>query len=94
VRRWPDPAPTREEQIAALIASGVSARDARSRVLRAEQQHEDRIVKAIAAAVVLVVLVVFVGGGLLLRAKLPCSWLNTLPAKDVPGRCLTVEVRS
>lgn len=44
---------------------------------------------------------VLVVGGLLLflalvlwaRAALPCSAWNVLPAKDVPGRCLTVQTR-
>lgn len=40
----------------------------------------------IAWAVALVLIVAF---GVWFRVAAPCSWMGAMPAKDVPGRCLT-----
>jgi len=43
------------------------------------------------ARVIGVLIVMFIIGGLIgLRSALPCKYIDWMPAKDVPARCLTV----
>lgn len=57
-----------------------------------QRKTQDRIDRIVVAVIAILILGLVLGLTLFVRAKAPCSWLNLLPAKDVPGRCLQVTV--
>jgi hypothetical protein len=50
-------------------------------------------VKVIATVLFVAIVAVCVAVPIWVHAAAPCSWLDWLPAKDVPARCLTIGVR-
>jgi hypothetical protein len=58
-----------------------------------KNRWDNVLVNLIAGIIVFGIMALVVGGVIVLRTKLPCSVLDWMPAKDVPTRCLRIDVR-
>jgi hypothetical protein len=48
----------------------------------------DKLFNAIAIAIAALVVIAIIGGSIWFRASVPCKYVDWMPAKEVPTRCL------